>query len=452
MKFLTNKKYKATIQAARDEGQRSILFPPNINGNTGNIGTCNNEYKDYGKQVEALYEMYYAEADYGNDITRAIIDIRTAIIVAEGITVNAKKQVTGKWINNWLKLNGLDSDRLISFVTHGELEGRQLIILTQTTDDLTGERYIKANQVLWNDTDYNIVEDDNDYDKIKRVFTKTGENNEKDYPIDKLVFVKLAGRPGCYDSTPPRSANIIPQLKNYDKALYDLRKANNLFGFPTPAFEAKDREDAADINANLKTLNWRPGMSFAGTATMYYPSPPNSFETISREMSLNAKVISATTGVLVHWMGWTDLMSNRATAEELEELSKNTTTTDRLIWARKIKEMILKAMTLSIDMEGQNIKYDDAFEIEIPYISLKYINLLSSIYLPLQQTDVISMADLRAKIPGIDPVITKEQILQEKKDNMELFTANMEMNMDNKNLDNQDNKDDNEDEDNEVIT
>ena len=445
MIILTDKKFKAAIKAARDEGQRSILFPPNINGDTGSITSAENEYTSYEKQVYELYQMYYAESQLGNDIARPVIDIRTAIIVSEGITVKAKNKTTANWINDWLKLNGLDSNRLINFVLHGELEGKQLIKLKKVENKLTKKPYVKAIQILWEDIKYNINNDGDDKEEITQITFK--ENDKvKNFNLDEIVLVKLSGKPTEFNDTPPRCANIIPQMKNYDKALYDLRAGNKLYGFPTPAFEAKDREGASETNTNVQATNWKPGITFAGTSKMYYPIPPASYETISKEMSLNAKLISAATGVLVHWMGWTDLMSNRATAEELEELLKNTTTTDRMIWAKGIKEMIMKAMRMSIDIAGDSVKLDDNFDIEIPYISLKYLQLLSNTWLPLQQMDVISMQDLRSKIAGINPVETEKQILKEKEENLKRMQESIRNDMIDNEGENQNNKEGKQDE------
>ncbi|MDP4879928.1 MAG: hypothetical protein NWR36_08580, partial [Opitutales bacterium] len=53
---------------------------------------------------------------------------------------------------------------------------------------------------------------------------------------------------------------------------------------------------------------------------------------LTTEINTIAKIISGATGIPIHYLGFTDLMSNRATAEDLAELVNVTTSHEREAW------------------------------------------------------------------------------------------------------------------------
>jgi hypothetical protein len=404
-----------SYQAGRLQGQADILQTP-LGWNTNETSLFNN-YVTYDVQVNELYKMYYARMDLGNDITGTLIDNRVALICGEGVSIISKRKSTQKWINNFLKESKLNSIKLSQLVTHGEMEGKQLILFNI---DKNKEK-INLKQILWYDYHYVIEVDKKDKEKIIGIYVEK-EGKEKEYfSLDRLVFVKIGGRPEELNETPTKVGSVIQNIKNLARAYYDLRRSNHLFGFPTPAVECKDKDDVKVASKSIKDTNWKPGNTFVSTGRMYYPIPPNSYQNLESEIALNVKIISSRTGDPVHWLGWVDLMSNRAVSHDLNEFIQAGTKVERMIWADSVKDIIVKAMQLSIDNGFSNApkSFDDDFEVELPYISLEYIDRLNTTWLPLQMNGVISMAQLRNKIPGINPQETEELVQIEKEQNIE---------------------------------
>jgi len=75
------------IQAMSDGGRDVNILTPEILGDLINSvkQADKNNYKTYASQIKAIYKMYYAEADYGGEIARGIIDTRAAILCGEGL-------------------------------------------------------------------------------------------------------------------------------------------------------------------------------------------------------------------------------------------------------------------------------------------------------------------------------------------------------------------------------
>ena len=427
LKIISNKKYKTQLQNQFLEGQKDILQTPFSSSNEA--GYYNN-YITYDDQVNELYLMYYGKSTLGSETTGTAIDLRTVLISGEGVSVIAKRKSTLKWINEFLKTSKLNSTKLLQLVTHGELEGRQLIAIEPNREKET----FNLRQILYKDYKYLIKTDDKDKQKIIKITVQNKDGTESALPIGKLIYVKLGGSIEDFNNTPSKTASVIQNIKNLDRALYDLRQSNHHFGFPTPAFECPDNESVKQTFNMVEKTKWQVGSTICSTGKLYYPQPPASYQVLESEIALNIKVISSRIGIPVHWLGWTDLMSNRAVSHDLNELIQAGTKAERLIWAESIKEIILKAMQLSIDEGFGNApkSFDEDFEVELPYISLEYIDRLNTTWLPLQMQGAIAMSQFRNKIPGINPQETEELVQAEKKqaidENREMIEDNPEEN------------------------
>jgi hypothetical protein len=397
------------IQGEGNRGQIDILYPP---ATVTNSRVRKNNYTSYDLQVKAIDDKYNCTADYGSTLTRAVIDTRTAFICGSGLSFTAKNEATKEFIEIFLKHNELTGTNLINLVQGGEKEGKQLIILKPNRK----EQVYETRQFSYNTNHYTVNTKDDDYTEIVNITYSDDLGNDYTISIDKSVYVKLGGSENNINITPPRIANVLTQIDNYERALYDLRENNHLFGFTTPHIKTQTQNDAKAIQQQLSASKWKIGDAFVGTADFAFVSPTTgASDTLKEEMSLNLKLISGNTGIPVHWLGWTDLMSNRAVAEELLEFVNVSTKKERLIWEMKMKELIIKAMILSVDAGFEGAVYDTDFEVFLPFVSLQQVKALSETWLPLQQSGVISMASFRNMIPNVDP--EKEEDLMEQESN-----------------------------------
>ncbi|GAH41096.1 unnamed protein product, partial [marine sediment metagenome] len=95
-----------------------------------------------------------------------------------------------------------------------------------------------------------------------------------------------------------------------------------------------------DKNFKLKKV-------LAGTAKMsFIKLDAGGIDSIEKEIVSLVKLISGNTGIPVHFLGFVDLMSNRATAEDLINMINAATTKERQTWIGAYEEVIKKAMDM----------------------------------------------------------------------------------------------------------
>ena len=376
--------------SASTEGQNTNVYSSDARG----------LYSRYDAMVAELYAMYYNQANFGCSLTKTLVDIRTNLIASEGCSVIAKNEKTQKWIENFIKDNKLNTSKLISMIRTGEMEGKVLNLLIPSKK----EKRVKVYPISYNENAYFV---ESNYDEIDAVWQldKKKKQTEK---YKNYVLTKLNGSSYNYNMTPPTLGNVIENIKAIDIALNDFRESNRLFGFPTAAIEAKTGEDAEEISKAMAAKNWAIGNAFASTGKLYFPSVPQSYNALTKEIEVQLKQISSISSVPVHWLGYVELMSNRSVADELENMIKIGTQKDRTIWADTMTDIILMAMRMSVDKGYEDAVFDKDFSITIPYLSPQYTAYLSTVYLPLYQNNVISKQELRSFIPSLDVLCYNE--------------------------------------------
>lgn len=411
------------------QGVRATLTP-SIRGNN---------YTSYESQVLSIYEMYNAKSEYGSGILGGLVDSRTAFIGGAGLSIVAKKAGTQKFIDNLMNYNQMYGSRFINAVRMGEMEGKCLLNILPYSKD----QQLKIRLFSWMVNRYSITVDPMDTDNITSITykEKKKDGEQKSINAEKSVYVKLGGTTDKIDETPCKIGKILTQVENYERALYDLRANNHIFGLLILGFECKDDNEAQAIYNKLDGQNISEGFTYAGTAKMYFLSPsPESAKVIENEMLLNAKIIAQETDIPIHWLSWLELINAKATSENMLEVINAGTLPTRLIWEEKIKELVRKCMAIASELKLEGAVNDpDGFEVKLPLVSISMLKALTEVWLPLQQSDVISMATLRNMIPGIEPNVEKKMIDDEKEENMQRFENNLDTNPIDENQDNQNN-------------
>ena len=107
---------RVQIQASTEGATQDVLLESFLTGRTLNMsvpGTVN-AYTSYNSQVKATYRKYNARDSFGNQATRTIVDLRTAFIAGEGVSIQADNEATRDWLQRFIKLNQFDGARFIN--------------------------------------------------------------------------------------------------------------------------------------------------------------------------------------------------------------------------------------------------------------------------------------------------------------------------------------------------
>ncbi len=420
-KKVKREKIVKTIKIQAIEGQHDqVIIESMLTGRRLNLsipGTTN-AYTNYDSQVTETYRKYNAEADFGNQETRAIVDLRTAFIAGEGISVSCDDENTSVWIEDFLLKNKLQGLEFIDAVKGSEMAGQSLCLLKQK-EWHDGSIYIKVIRVPYSfKMPYRAVYDDNLIKEnvvdvqIKREGVWISANF-KDY-----VYTRLGGDDGNTSGPVTKIGTILTDLENYDRAIKDMRRNNHIFARITPVFKVETESEGTALRALLNKMKWKIGHAFIGTAGFKYETPTQgAHENLETELKSTIKTISAVTGIPVHWLGYVDLMSNRSTADSLYELIKNATIIERSIWQASLYDIIIKSQELYINAGGMNLKklnYD--FEIKLPLIDFsEFLNRVKALKLAYMDR-AISIDDYRNALPGIDPLKTKRSLEKEERE------------------------------------
>ena len=440
-KVKTIVKTKEQLQAIAEGQKKDILQSGGIAPSQASEIRGNN-YTSYSSQVKQAYDMYNARTKYGGSLLSPLVDLRCAFIGGAGISVVSNTEKTNKFIQDLFTYNNMYGSRFNETLLVGELEGKNLILLFP--DKKEGK--VKIRNFSWNTHNYFIDLDENDTDLIKRIYYKPKSEitSEKEIPIDRAVFIKLYGTVDKVIETSSKILKVLTNIENCDRIIYDMRANNHVFGLNILCFECKDQNEAKVIDNKISTVDVSQGFTYSGTAKIYFVSPSSeATNVLKEEYLLNLKIIANMINTPIHWLEWPELMSNRATAENMSEVINAGTLQQRIIYQEKIKEVIIKCMKIAKEYGFKGAVYDpDGFQVTLPLISLSTIKSLTEVWLPLQESSVISMSTLRNKVPEIDAETEKKLVDEEKKENMEMFQNNLDIEENKNNDENMEDKND----------
>jgi hypothetical protein len=416
-----------------------------------------NEYRDYASGVLAISEKYGGTSEWGCLQTGAVVDLRAAFILGEGLKIVAKTgtkeeaQAEIDWAEGFLAYNALDAEMAQELVKESEIEGK--IALRLFWDEATDEapiRYgdtdypgmVSVRFISWLSKKYIVDVDLNDYLWYKRltwpattavvnnvsILIPAGEVLEPEF-----VYTKFGGRIYDANDAQPKIMKCLTQIDRLDKALRDLREINHLFASPTPSFQCATPQQASALLQQIKDINWKIGKAIASTAVFTLVSPDSSgVENLVSEIELNVKMISGTTGIPIHYLGLLDLLKNRATGDNTRELVMAATTREREIWIGAFEELLEKAMLMYNERSGGAQKSTEGGRldpskvgIEIPLVTQDQWANIQNVLIPAALGGIISNEHVASQIPGVDQ--EKETELREEREAKEAEQAERDM-------------------------
>jgi len=383
-------------------------------------GYKGNAYPSYESAVAEIDRKYKGVADWGVLQTGSIIDLRAAFIIGDGLIVSAEGEEAEKeleWVEEFLKYNDLDREVAQEFAKEAEIEGKIALKLAleedKEQDKEVGEKNkkwkVSVRFISWLDKKYEVVPNPLDYlDYQKLKWKATGKRKEETLDAKEFVYKKFGGRIMNPNEAAPKIMKCLPQIESFDKALRDWRQINHIFAGPVFYAECEDQKEVDAMLTAFTDKNFKINKILAGTAKVYFVKlDVGGIESIENEIADLAKVISGTTGVPVHWFGFVDLMSNRATADDLLNMINAATTKERQTWIGAYEEVIHKAMMMWNNAAEKGMSKEkqldpDKIKVDIPIITKMHYDRLEKIFLPAVIAGKISDEAWLAMLPGFD--------------------------------------------------
>ena len=378
------------------------------------------------RNIEQVYLGYFNLLKYGSSGIQSIISFRRSWIIGSETTISSNNADTKKFIEDF---NHYNQYQILTskLATYGEIEGRVLIYLL-VEKDKEGNVQIVPRVLPFNKYSY-IIERDED-DRVTSVYYMA--LNEKQYlPEDRIIYVNLSiiNNHNNYDLSMPNVSYVMDDIKMVDMLLEYWNKVNDRFSKTTPIFETDEWSDAVRIAQILRgkaaTVNdptdidngkkWAigDGLAVKGKATTLEFNM-DGIESLKEEITSRVRKISAHTGVPVHMLGFPDLLSNRATAQEMAETIAVKTRTERLIWETKLKEVYEKSIKLYNKVTGSAIDPSD-IRVTIPVSSQSEVRSLMEFGEKMLSLGIISKRTYRDLIPNIDHDLEEQRLAEERK-------------------------------------
>lgn len=374
-----------------------------------------NAYKSYSSQVNHTYKKYNGEEDYGNNLVRAIVDIRASFISGEGLTITSQDKAPEKFtdfITNFVEENKLNSTKLFAMAKTAEMCG-YVIPFIKKAKDQTPRLCILTNN-RGKTVFYPKLSNPYDTSSITGVMAKKEEGSEP-VGVHNFAFIVTGGDGTSVTDLTTKVGVVLQECDSYDRAIKEMRELNYKMARITPSFETKNKSETDQVANWITKNNWNIGKAFVGTAKLTYQVPGTGAHTnLNTELSASVKSISGTTSVPVHWLGHVDLMSNRATADELYNMINNGTVMERLALADGMKQIILEAQAMYIDEGGDLDEVYRDFTVNIPLIDFNRFESMVKAYSLLHADDIISKKTYRGIVPNVDALQEEEQIQAER--------------------------------------
>ncbi len=378
-----------------------------------------NRYKTYTSAVNEIAKKYNSSSDWGCILSGNIIDLRSTFIISQGIKVVPRQGITKddaekevEWANDFLEFNDLDKEIAQEYAKEAEIEGK--IALTLKMKKLEEGEFKKYTQMMsarylsWTHKKYTVdTASDDPLDYVTLKWKPANATKEETIGKAKFVYKKFGGRVNDPNQAQPKIMKCLTEIDNVTKALRDWREINRIFAGPVPHIQCENADQVKKMNLIIEKINFKIKKFLAHTGTFGYASPDMAgAESIEKEILRLVTFISGTTGVPVHWLGLTELLKQRATADDLREMVNVGTTKERQTWEGAYQELIVKAMILTNDEEqsGEGIGKLDPWKIRvvIPTISREQWLHIEKVLMPLALAGKLSDEALISAIPGID--------------------------------------------------
>ena len=293
--------------------------------------------------MDETVRKYRGQAVKGNILLPNILETRAAFTAGRGLSTNWEGEAEQQFIKQFFLVNKIKLSFIRQLARERAFEGQVLLVLQPHADRIPRVRFLS-----WWDTRYEVETVAHDYTQIERVVQPRGA----ELSAARISFMKFNTRLTSWVGT-PLFAGILDKIEDLDDALLRLKTANKAASNPTPYFRFDNEDDASTFRDYLTTSGWKMGTPLAGSGeAMMVQMGYGSYTALTEEVVTLAKIISGHTSVPPHWFGFAELVSNRATADDMGTAFVRIAETETEVWASGFTDLIGRAMALHNQWTG----------------------------------------------------------------------------------------------------
>jgi len=391
------KRYDAAIAEMRQ--QIDILSASSLDS----LARDPDSYRSVEAQVEGMLAKYRGLAEKGAEVVKRIVNVRRAFVLPNGVRLEtvggADASNEMAFLRNHVDANNLNEALAQDYIRESELQGKVLVRLVWDAE----ARQVFHRYIPWDSYRYKIFVDPADPQIITRfVYTDPYTKKDETIPASEAVFRAFNATLNSYDGAPTLGP-VLHMCDNVSDALSDLRRLNRVTALVTPYFETEDAASAEQITKDIKSSGWKIGKAYvASKAKFSLVSPTGASSTVlENEIRLGMQIISGVSGVSLHFLGFPDMLSNRAVAAEMNEPIEVASAADLTAWKGFYEEIFDKAIALWNREMNPELRAGLVKPV-LTGVSQKQWDRVRDAWLPLFQAGAISVERLLKELPDTD--------------------------------------------------
>lgn len=387
--------------------------------------------------VKAIIDRYEGRATYGNVLVKRIVNLLAAyqlgggveLVVTEpregGVEIESRvdKNARGEVVTEdglaelkektedleeiyadelefcraFMDVNNLSEEKSQELAKEKEFSGQLLLRLYWSERD----RMVRLQYIAWDETRYEVFRDDRG-NILRAEWTNKNGKKIKLQP-EEFVFMRWNGRINGTTGSPTLAGNYW-LCDNIEKAVKDLREGNHYFGYPTLAIRVKEASQAEDVNEQIKASKWQIGQAAAFTAEeiKYLEITGQAAEAVIKEITTAIRLLCGGAGINPHFLGWPDLLSNRAAAEDMENPVVSVAASDVEQWIGGYEELFAKATVMyNRNMRLPRDLIPGAVMATIVTATQVEFQQIKDVWFPLRIAGEIDQDTFLSKLPGV---------------------------------------------------
>lgn len=374
-----------------------------------------NEYDSHSLQTNAIIDKYQGKAVYGSTLIKRLVNVAAALQVPNGIELDGDSNTPEyEYLKSFLDINQLNEGVAIQLAKQAQFEGQVLVeLLWDGADDVN---MVKLNLIPWSTGEYTV--------------RPIGLNNltgpyEAKWSVDGEVVRTLIGkqlafiafnvtRESDYIEGWPTLGGLLMRIDAVSRDLRDWRLSNKLYAHPTPVFTCDTQAEVDSLTNKITSSGWQVGTAIAFKGKFLLTVAANYHQTISNAIETNMKLISGGSGVAISWLGFADVMSNRATAESLGEPLEIVSAADIATWRSFYEEMFDNVIEIRNEsLNSQQKLKKGKIKPRLKPMSDRQWKRITDLFMPAAEKGLLTKESFLEQIPNFDVKLELERLEKE---------------------------------------
>lgn len=362
-----------------------------------------NPYITHVDQTLEIINKYQGVAYYGTTLVKRLVNVAAALQVPNGIELDGDSKLPEyEYLKLFLDVNQLNEGVAIQLAKEAQFEGQVLLELVWDESDML----VKIRHTMWRAGAYQVhpIGLSNLTGPYEATWTEEDEVVKR-LSGDMMAFVAFNAtrNEDDYIEGWPTLGSLLMRLDTISRDLNDWRQTNKLFAHPTPVFECETQTEVDALTAQLTSSGWTVGTAIAFRGKFLLVASGSYYLTFRNAIEANVKLVSGGSGISIAWLGFADVMSNRATAESLGEPLEIVSAADISTWRSFYEEIFNSVINIrNANLDSNQKLKPGLIKPKLKPMSDRQWQKLKELFMPAAEKGLITRETFLGQIPNFD--------------------------------------------------